>query len=124
MAVAALASFYKIPPADIIIIHDELDLHRGTIKVRLGGSGAGHHGIESIIDKLGTDKFIRVRLGIGNWKTQSSEHGGNHLSVEHFVLAPFLPNEKSTVKSLIKKGVGALEVILEKGIESAQNQFN
>lgn len=124
MAVVALANFYKITPEDIIIVHDELDLPLGQIKVRLGGSGAGHHGVESVIEKLGKDQFIRVRLGIGNWKTQSSEHGGNHLSVESYVLAQFLPKEKSSVKSLIKKGVRALEVILEKGLKSAQNQFN
>ncbi len=124
MAVAALASFYKIAPGDIVIVHDELDLPLGSIKVRLGGAGAGHHGVESVIEKLGNDKFVRIRLGIGNWKTQSSEHGGNHLSVESYVLSPFKPAEKSGVKQLIKKGVRAVEVILEKGLESAQNQFN
>ncbi|MDP3973291.1 MAG: aminoacyl-tRNA hydrolase [Candidatus Daviesbacteria bacterium] len=124
LAVRLLSSYYKIPATDVIIIHDELDLPLGKIKVRLGGAAAGHHGVESIIKELGTDQFIRVRLGIGNVKTQSSEHKKAHVSAERFVLESFIHSEKSQVKHMIKQSIKALELILEKGLEKAQNQFN
>ena len=124
MSVKSLTTYYKIAPEDVVIINEELDLPLGKIKVRLGGAAAGHHGVESVIKELGTDQFIRVRLGIGNLKTQSAEHKKGHVSAEKFVLEPFLHQEKSTVKHMIKQSLKALEVLLEKGLEQAQNQFN
>lgn len=124
IAVSLIANYYKITPENIIIIHDELDLPLGKIKVRIGGAAAGHHGVESIIESLGTDKFIRVRLGIGNLRTQSSEHKGQSISAEKFVLEPFLHSEKPQVKHMIKQALKALAILLEKGLEQAQNQFN
>lgn len=114
MAVKLLAGYYKIAPEDIIIIHDELDLPLGKIKVRKGGAAAGHHGVESIIATLGTDQFIRVRLGIGPAMGV----------VEKFVLEPFTPREKPQVKHVIKQAIKALNLLLEKGLEKAQNQYN
>ncbi len=123
-AVAALKNFYKVEPEDIMVIHDELDLLLGHLKVRQGGGAGGHHGVESIITDTGTDKFVRVRLGIGNDKSFSGEHKRVSFEAEHFVLEEFLPKERSQVKSMIKKAVSALETILEKGVDVAQNQFN
>ncbi len=124
MAVKSLISYYKIAPEEVIIIHDELDLPLGKIKVRLGGAAAGHHGVESIIAALGTDQFIRVRLGIGNLKTKSSEHKHTHGSAEKYVLEPFLHSEHAPVKHMIKQAIKAVEILLEKGLPVAQNQFN
>ncbi len=124
IAVSLIANYYKIAPEDIIIIHDELDLPLGKIKVRIGGAAAGHHGVESIIEHLGTDKFIRVRLGIGNLKTQSSEHKAISMSAEKYVLEPFIHSESGPVKHMIKQALKALDLLLEKGLETAQNQFN
>lgn len=115
MAVSLIANYYKADPQDIIIIHDELDLPLGKIKIRIGGAAAGHHGVESIINVLKTDQFIRVRLGIGNLRIQAAER---------FVLEPFLSTEKSQVKHMIKKAIKAIDILLDKGIESAQSQFN
>lgn len=115
LAVRLLADYYKIMPANIIIIHDELDLSLGKIKVRIGGAAAGHHGVESIIDSLKTDQFIRVRLGIGSF---------THLSPEKFVLETFSHSEKPQVKHMIKQVMKALGLLLEKGLGVAQNQFN
>lgn len=98
LAVSKIASFYKISPEDIIIIHDDLDLPLGHIKVRLGGAHAGHHGVESVIKYLGTDKFIRVRCGIGP-----------SANAEKFVLSTFLPSEKHHVRRMIKKAVESIE---------------
>lgn len=130
MAVSLLTTYYKLlasrsePSTDLIVIHDDLDLPLGKIKVRLGGAAAGHHGVESIISGLGTDKFIRIRLGIGNLKTQSSEHKKVHVSAEKFVLEPFIHSEKSQVKHMIKQALKALEILLDRGLVEAQNQFN
>lgn len=124
IAVSLITQFYKISPENIIVIHDELDLPLGKIKVRLGGAAAGHHGVESIISALDTDQFIRVRLGIGNLKTQSAEKKAIHVSAEKFVLEPFLHSEKPQVKHMIKQALRALDILLEKGLRAAQNQFN
>lgn len=124
LAVLKLARFYKIKPKDIIVIHDELDLLVGHMKVRIGGSDAGHHGVESIIKELGTEGFIRLRLGIGAEKTLSGEHKRVAFNAEHFVMEPFLPQERHKVKTMIKQAIKAVETILEKGIEKAQNQYN
>jgi len=117
-AVFRLASFYKLKPEDIWVVHDDVDLPSGKIKVRAGGAAAGHHGVESIIKQLGTDEFIRFRLGIGH-----PGRGADRL-VERFVLENFSPQEKSEVKRMIKKTIQALEVALEKGLLKAMSQFN
>lgn len=114
LAVKLLANYYKIAAEDIIIIHDELDLSLGKIKVRQGGAAAGHHGVESIIIALGTDQFIRVRLGIGPGRGV----------VEKFVLETFEHSEKHQVKHMIKQALKAIDLLLEKGLEKAQNQYN
>lgn len=124
MAVKAIVDYYKIPLEDVIVVYDELDLPFGKIKVRLGGSAAGHHGVESIMEYLKDDKFVRVRLGIGNLKTQSAEHKGEHINVDHFVTEEFNSNEKSKVKHMTKEAIRALGLLLEKGLIESQNQFN
>lgn len=122
LSISALAGFYKAD--QIIIIHDELDLPLGHIKIRIGGSDAGHHGIESIIKHLGTDKFIRVRLGIGTWKAISGEHKHAAFNAEKFVVEEFMPGERSKVKAMLKRSVKAVEAIINQGLEKAQNQYN
>lgn len=124
MAVSAVAQYFKIEPEEIIVIHDELDLPLGHIKIRMGGSDAGHHGIESVIKLLGSEQFIRVRLGIGNWHAVSGEHKHASFNAEKFVIEKFLPGERSKVKALGKRTVKAVEAILEKGLDKAQNQYN
>lgn len=124
LAIKLLTTYYKLPATNVIVIHDELDLPLGKIKVRIGGAGAGHHGVESIIAALGTDRFIRVRLGIGNLRTQSGERRGQSKLTEKFVLEPFVPREKPQVKHMIKQALKALDLLLEKGLEKAQNQYN
>lgn len=123
-AVARFVNFYKIDPEDILIIHDDLDLPLGKIKIRLGGSAAGHHGVESIIEKLGTDKFVRLRLGIGNPKTQASEHHQASLNIDSFVTSKFNEHEVSAVKHMLKQAEKAVEIYLSGGLEIAQRQFN
>ncbi len=123
MAVSLLANYYKVEPDDIWIIHDELDLPLGSMKIRLGGSAAGHHGLESIIESLGTDKFWRFRMGIGQTKGHD-EASKNPFNATEFVLKPFSGSDKSKARAMFKRGSKSLQTALEKGIESSQNQFN
>lgn len=124
LAVSSLKSFYKVEPEDIIVIHDELDLLLGHLKIRQGGGAGGHHGVESIIERLGTDSFVRVRLGIGTDKAFSGEHKRISFQAEKFVLDLFGEGERSGEKKTLKKAVLAIEIILKKGVDKAQNQFN
>jgi len=135
MAVSLLASYYKVDPADIWIVYDELDLPVGTLKIRLGGAAAGHHGAESIMVSLNTDKFWRFRLGIGvshpHTGQEAREDGKKHTlgrqnvkDAEDFVLGTFGRGEQGKVRELIKHGSDALQLALEKGIEAAMNRYN
>jgi PTH1 family peptidyl-tRNA hydrolase len=117
-AVQKIARFYRIKPEDIWIVHDDVDILLGRIKIRQGGAAAGHHGVESVIEHLGTDDFVRFRLGIG--KAGRGAEG----NVEAYVLREFDINEVGEVKLTIKKAVEAIQTALEKGLEKAMNRFN
>lgn len=124
MAVSLLSMFYKIDSRDIWVVHDELDLPLGSMKIRLGGAGAGHHGVESIIESLGTDTFWRFRLGIGisHHHDEMAKHKINN--GERFVLGMFEGKQAKEARDLVKRGTQALETALEKGTTSAMNRFN
>jgi len=95
-AVKKIIDFYKIDPQkDLIVIHDDIDIELGKIKIKNKGSSAGHKGAQSIIDALGTDRFLRVRVGVG----RPSEG----IEVEKYVLGRFSQEEKKTVEKMIKE---------------------
>lgn len=123
MAVGLIAKYYKVKPEDIWVVYDELDLPLGSMKIRQGGGAAGHHGIESIMASLGTEKFWRFRLGIGLSKNKEGMDK-QHLDVPEYVLKGFRGVEASKARTMMKRGSKALSAALEKGIESAQNQYN
>jgi PTH1 family peptidyl-tRNA hydrolase len=126
-SVASLANFYKVPTKNIWIIHDDIDLPVGKLRIRKGGGTAGHHGIESIITELGESDFIRFRLGIGTGKLDkphTMDHNVPRQKIEKFVVSPFEESEIKDVKKIIKKASEAVEVALKKGLEDAMNQFN
>ena len=120
MAVSLIASYYKIPLEDIWVVYDELDLPTGSMKIRFGGAAAGHHGAESIIEKLGTDKFWRFRMGLGHESVSKEPEG----DVEDYVLGGFSGSEKGKAKDLLKHGSASLEHALEKGLQAAMNRYN
>lgn len=128
LAVSLLTTYYKIQATDVWVLHDEIDLPVGSIRIRMGGSSAGHKGVESIIEKVGTEKFWRFRLGIGHpknsskLKVQSSKFTPKH--VDEFVLEPFASDEHGSIKHLIKHTSQAISEALEHGIESSANKFN
>jgi len=115
-AAALLKNYFKIDLPDIWIIHDELDLPLGRIKISQGASAAGHKGVESIITALGSKDFIRFRIGIGK-PTPPQD-------ASQWVLQPFLPTEKDILNQTIDLTLSALITALEKGINTAQSQFN
>jgi PTH1 family peptidyl-tRNA hydrolase len=114
-AVAAVSEFYKIPPKDMWVVHDDIDLPLGKIRIRAGGGSGGHNGVESLIAHLKTDAFLRFRLGVGR---------GAHRSVVEFVLSRFQQGEAGEMRKLIKHGVDAVRLALEKGTDRAMNRFN
>jgi PTH1 family peptidyl-tRNA hydrolase len=124
LAVKIIVDFYKIPKDNIWVIHDDIDLPLGVMKIRFGGASAGHHGVESIMENLNTDKFWRFRMGIGEANSKIKIKNSKLRNVEDFVLSDFVGSERGKLKDLVKKGVKAIETSLEKGLQSAMNRFN
>lgn len=126
LCVELVSSFYKINPSDIWIIHDEIDLPLGSMKIRLGGGSAGHKGVMSIMNSLGTEKFWRFRLGIGHPRLNTK---GRSLKIklrgiDDFVLKEFAAGESGKIRELIKKASKSIQTALEENIEKAMNRFN
>ncbi len=111
-----LADFYKINYSDIIVIYDELALPIGRIRVTKEGSAAGHNGIKSIIANLGTEKFIKVRIGIKDDKP--------FISQIDFVLMKYSPDELKEQKKNIDRAVDAVISVIKNGIDKTMNDFN
>lgn len=129
LAVSLISQYLNILVSDIWVMHDDIDLPLGSMKIRFGGASAGHHGVESIMGTLTTDKFWRFRMGTGNNSSKFKVHPFGKLrtklkNVSDFVLSGFTGAEKGKVKSLIKRGVNAIEASLEDGLEAAMNRFN
>ncbi len=115
-AVAPLLGYFKIEPARLIVIHDELDLPAGAVRVKRGGGHAGNNGIRSIIDALGHGGFVRVRIGIGRPPAGHDAIG--------YVLQPLKPEELEVFDSAIERAADAAEEIIQSGVERAMNKFN
>lgn len=110
-AVAALANFYRIPPEAILVIHDELDLPAGTIKLKKGGGHGGHNGLKDIIACLGSNDFWRLRIGI--------DHPGDRNAVANYVLNAPMKDEQRAIDEAIDRSVAILPELLEGKMESA-----
>jgi len=116
LAVEELFSRFSAEPENLIVIHDEMDLPPGVLRLKKGGGAAGHRGVQSIIDTLGTADFIRLRMGIG--KAPPGEEGAD------YVLGRFAPEEEELMEAAVNRAVQALATLLEEGLESAMNKFN
>ena len=114
--VAALSDFYKIPPSRIVVIHDELDVPFGEIRLKFGGGTGGHNGLRSVSDALGTRDFFRVRFGIGR--------PPGRMDPARFVLRDFTAAERKELPLLIERAADAAEALLREGLEPAQNMFH
>jgi len=117
LAVAELVRKYEVDPsADLVLIYDELDLPLGTIRIRQRGSSAGHNGMESVIGALGTQEFLRIRLGIAPDRKISDG--------VKYVLTPFRKSELKVVDEVIDRAAEAVEVLMTEGPGAAMNRFN
>lgn len=126
MSVRLLSIFYKISPQDIWIICDDVDLQLGILRIRFGGSAAGHRGTESIMNDLGTDKFWRFRLGIGRPKhmIDGQYQAKSMKGINGYVLGDFSRQEWGKIRELIKRTTKAIESGLEDGLDAAMNKYN
>ena len=126
-SVKKIVDYYKLSPQDVWVIHDDMDLPLGKIRLRQSGASAGHNGVENIIKHLNTDKFLRFRLGIGRTKDgedigKDKEH--RHRRVIQFVLSKFSFGEAGAMRTLIKHAVDAVRVSLNDGVDKAMNRYN
>ncbi|MBU2539640.1 aminoacyl-tRNA hydrolase [Patescibacteria group bacterium] len=112
-----LSNYYKVKTPDIIIIHDDMDLPIGKIKISIGKGSAGHKGVESIIKRLRTADFIRIRIGILPTK-------GKPKTPEKFVLQKFSKKEKEILNKAIKNALSAIGLIIKEGVEKTMNEYN
>lgn len=110
------AAYYKIPPEKVIVVFDDISLEPGKLRVRKKGSSGGHNGIKSIIARLGTENFPRLKFGVGD-KPEGTD------LVEH-VLGRFTPAEEALVESGIARACDAVCCMIEKGYDAAMNQYN
>jgi PTH1 family peptidyl-tRNA hydrolase len=123
-SVSALLRKLNLTPSDLIVIHDDLDLPPGKIRLRLGGSSGGHKGIDSIIARLGTQDFYRVRVGIGRPDTGEGVAADKEDTVIAYVLADFTPEEKKIMDTVIPQVSEAIICLLAEGLTAAMNKYN
>ena len=115
-SVAALARFFKIAPNEILVAHDELDLLPGQVKIKLGGSHAGHNGLKDIQAQLGSADFWRLRLGIG--------HPGVKAEVINYVLRKPLAEQREAIDKSIQQSIQALDLLLSGNMEHAMMKIH
>lgn len=114
-SIKQVASFFKIRSKDILVIHDDLDLEFGKIRLSFDSTSAGHKGIESIIERLGSTEFARLRIGIGK---------PEGIDGEKYVLEDFTEEEQKKLEEVIGRGIEAVDSYLESGISATMNRFN
>ncbi|MEF9475534.1 MAG: aminoacyl-tRNA hydrolase [Candidatus Mariimomonas ferrooxydans] len=113
---AVRAALKKYPDIDnMLVVHDDLDLDTGVLKIRKSGSAGGHRGIESIIEVIKMKNFPRLKIGIGR---------PDRISAEEYVLNPLTKQERPVIKKAVEEAADAIAMIIEKGISQAQNRFH
>lgn len=119
-AVSSISSYYQIETDHIVIIHDDMDLDFGRIKVKSGGSAGGHNGIRSIDRSLGTPQYARVRMGVGH--AQRGAHA--HDNTVNWVLGGFAGAQKSELPNFLADGADTVESVIFRGLSATQEHFN
>jgi PTH1 family peptidyl-tRNA hydrolase len=115
-SISAAARFFKVDPADVLVVHDDVDLDVGRLQARLGGGLAGHNGLRSIAQALGTQDFLRLRIGVGR------PGRGDRRPVADYVLSPFSPEDD--VDAIVASAADAVESLISEGLAVTQQQFN
>ncbi len=114
--VASLANFFKIPPDRLVVIHDELDIPYGDIRLKLGGGDNGHNGLRSVTKAVGTREYLRVRFGIGR--------PPGRMDPADFVLRDFAGAERKELPLHVDRAADAVEALLVEGLDRAQNAYH
>lgn len=114
-SVIPAAQFLRVPPAQILVVHDEVDFPLGRLAVKKGGGHGGHNGLRDIMQLLGNGDFLRIRLGVGR-----PVHG----EVADHVLSDFMPDERPVVDELLERAVAAIRCVTRDGVVTAMNKFN
>jgi len=114
--VRALLDYYKVPPERLVVIHDELDLPLGTLRIKHGGGDNGHNGLKSLRAALGTGEYHRVRIGIGR--------PPGHQAPAEYVLRPFTAAEHPEIEVAIVRAAEAIESLVSRGLSSTQSDYN
>jgi PTH1 family peptidyl-tRNA hydrolase len=115
-SVAGAARFFKVEPESLLVVHDDVDLDSGRLQARAGGGLAGHNGLRSLAKSLGTQDFLRLRIGVGR------PGRGDPRSVADYVLSPFEIDED--VGALVSRAADAVEILAREGVEATQQRFN
>ena len=115
-AVAATARYFKIPPTDVVVVHDDLDLDYGVLRLKRGGGEGGHNGLRSISACLGTKDYLRVRFGIGR--------PPGRMDPADYVLRDFSPVQRQELDLLVDRCADAVEQLLAQGLAATQNQLH
>jgi PTH1 family peptidyl-tRNA hydrolase len=115
-SIAAAARFFKVEPGALLVVHDDVDLEPERLQARLGGGLAGHNGLRSIAQALGTNDFLRLRVGVGR------PGRGDRRSVSDYVLSKFDP--ETDIDALVRRAADAVEVLAADGLEEAQQRYN
>src|SRR6478672_13507228 len=115
-SVGAAVRFFKVEPEQVLVVHDDVDLEAGRLQARAGGGLAGHNGLRSLAQALGTQDFLRLRIGVGR------PGRGDPRSVADYVLSPFATEED--VGALVSRGADAVEMVAREGVEATQQRFN
>jgi peptidyl-tRNA hydrolase, PTH1 family len=115
-SLSAAAAFFKVPPERILAVHDDVDLDPGRLQARSGGGLAGHNGLRSVAQALGTRDFLRLRVGVGR------PGRGDRRSVADYVLSPFHPDDDAD--ALVERAADAVEVLVGEGLDEAQRRFH
>lgn len=117
-SVQPAAAFFKTPPAQIIVLHDEIDIPFGELRLKVGGGHAGHNGIRSVTQSLGTPDFVRLRIGVGR------PPPGFRGEVADFVLSSFEAIERAELPGILKRGTESVLDVLARGVQAATNKLN
>jgi len=115
-SISAAARFFKVSPQDVLVVHDDVDLDVGRLQARAGGGLAGHNGLRSIAEILGTQEFLRLRVGVGR------PGRGDPRPVADYVLSPFTAEDDADV--IVARAADAVESVLAEGLDTAQQRFN
>ena len=123
-SVSRLIKKFDINLDDLLVIHDDLDLPLGKIRIRLGGGSGGHNGVDSIINELGSQDFIRLRVGIGRPAENKGTTEPSDDEIITYVLGDFTPDEKQAITQVIPRVTEAILCLLTEGLTAAMNRYN